>query len=106
MSIKTYFLNLSLNRKLIGMMLVLSFILLSALTFLYSQSEKALFEEIEMQTAELSKAIQVGVEEVTSQGIYRRDKTSDIPEDAQCQRFRKRYRSSAIRMKSLRARTR
>lgn len=68
MSIKTYFLNLSLNRKLIGMMLVLSFILVSALTFLYSQSEKALFEELEMQTAELSKAIQVGVEEVTSKG--------------------------------------
>jgi hypothetical protein len=68
MSIKTYFLNLSLNGKLIGMMLVLSFILLSALTFLYSQSEKALFEEIEMQTAELSRAIQVGVEEVTSKG--------------------------------------
>src|SRR4030043_2450313 len=68
MSIKTYFLNLSLNRKLVGMMLVLSFILLSALTFLYSQSEKALFEELEMQTAELSKAIQVGVEEVTSKG--------------------------------------
>ena len=68
MSIKTYFLNLSLNGKLIGMMLVLSFILLSALTFLYSQSEKALFEEIEKQTAELSKAIQVGVEEVTSKG--------------------------------------
>jgi signal transduction histidine kinase len=68
MSIKTYFLNLSLNRKLIGMMLVLSFILVSALTFLYEQSEKALFEELEMQTAELSKAIQVGVEEVTSKG--------------------------------------
>jgi signal transduction histidine kinase len=68
MSIKTYFLNLSLNRKLIGMMLVLSFILVSALTFLYSQSEKALMEELEMQTAELSKAIQVGVEEVTSKG--------------------------------------
>ena len=68
MSIKTYFLNLSLNGKLIGMMLVLSFILLSVLTFLYSQSEKALLEELEKQTAELSKAIQVGVEEVTSKG--------------------------------------
>jgi signal transduction histidine kinase len=68
MSIKSYFLNLSLNGKLIGMMLVLNFILLSVLTFLYSQSEKALFEELEKQTAELSKAIQVGVEEVTSKG--------------------------------------
>jgi signal transduction histidine kinase len=68
MSIKTYFLNLSLNRKLIGMMLVLSFILLSVLTFLYSQTEKALLEELEKQTGDLSKAIQVGVEEVTSTG--------------------------------------
>jgi signal transduction histidine kinase len=68
MSIKNYFLNLSLNKKLIGMMLFLSFILVSVLLFLYSQSEKALLTEIENQTAELSKAIQVGVEEVTSSG--------------------------------------
>ncbi|NCO67169.1 MAG: two-component sensor histidine kinase [Nitrospirae bacterium CG_4_9_14_3_um_filter_41_27] len=68
MSIKNYFLNLSLNKKLIGMMLSLSFILVSILLFLYSQSEKALLVELENQTAELSKAIQVGVEEVTSSG--------------------------------------
>ena len=68
MSIKNYFLNLSLNKKLIGMMLFLSFILVSVLLFLYSQSEKALLTELENQTAELSKAIQVGVEEVTSSG--------------------------------------
>jgi len=68
MSIKNFFLNLSLNKKLIGMMLFLSFILVSVLLFLYSQSEKALLTEIENQTAELSKAIQVGVEEVTSSG--------------------------------------
>lgn len=68
MSIKDYFLNLSLNKKLIGMMLFLSLILISVLTFLYSQSEKMVFKELENQTAELSKAIQVGVEEVTSRG--------------------------------------
>jgi len=68
MSIKNYFLNLSLNKKLIGMMLFLSFILVSVLLFLYSQSEKALLTELENQTADLSKAIQVGVEEVTSSG--------------------------------------
>lgn len=66
--LKNYFLNLSLNKKLIGMMLFLSFILTSVLQFLYSQSEKALLTELENQTAELSKAIQVGVEEVTSRG--------------------------------------
>ncbi|MEW6583974.1 MAG: ATP-binding protein [Nitrospirota bacterium] len=68
MSAKNYFLSLSLNKKLIGMMLLLSFILITILTFLYSQSERALLTELEEQTAELSKAIQVGVEEVTSLG--------------------------------------
>lgn len=51
------------------MMLILSLILVSILTVLYSQSEKALLEEFENQTAELSKAIQIGVEEVTSKGF-------------------------------------
>lgn len=66
--LKTFFLNLSLNKKLILMMLFLSFILLSILLFIYWQSEKALLNEIASQTAELSKAIQVGVEEVTGSG--------------------------------------
>jgi len=68
MSIKNYFLDLSLNKKLIGMMLFLSLVLVLVLLFLYSHSEKALLAELENQTAELSKAIQVGVEEVTSSG--------------------------------------
>src|SRR4030043_773055 len=68
MPIKNFFLDLSLNKKLIGMMLFLSLILVSVLLFLFSQSERALLTEIENQTAELSKAIQVGVEEVTSSG--------------------------------------
>lgn len=68
MFIKDYFLNLSLNKKLIAMMIFLSIILVSVLTFLFSQSEKTLLIELEKQTAELSKAIQVGVEEVTSSG--------------------------------------
>ncbi len=68
MSIKDYFLSISLNKKLIGMMLLLSIILISVMQFLYAQSEKALLSELENQTAELSKAIQVGVEEVTSKG--------------------------------------
>jgi nitrogen fixation/metabolism regulation signal transduction histidine kinase len=68
MSIRNYFLNLSLNRKLIGMMLFLSLMLVLVLLFLYSNLEKALLVEIENQTAELSKAIQVGVDEVTSSG--------------------------------------
>ncbi|MEW6674814.1 MAG: ATP-binding protein [Nitrospirota bacterium] len=66
--LRNYFLNLSLNRKLIGMMLFLSLILVSILLFFYGQTEKALLAELEKQTADLSKAIQVGVEEVTGSG--------------------------------------
>lgn len=65
---KTFFLNLSLTKKLVLMMLFLSSILLSSLLLLYWQSEKVLLNELANQTAELSKAIQVGVEEVTGSG--------------------------------------
>lgn len=64
--IKTSFLNLSLNKKLILMMLFLSSILLSILLSLYWRSEKVLIREMESQTAALTKAIQVGVERVTA----------------------------------------
>lgn len=66
--LKEFFLGLSLNKKLILMMIFLSFILTSILMVLYSQSEKAMFKDFEAQIIELSKAIQVGVEEITSQG--------------------------------------
>ncbi|MBI5188224.1 MAG: HAMP domain-containing protein [Nitrospirae bacterium] len=66
--LRNYFLNLPLNKKLIGMMLFLSLILVSILLFFYGQTEKALLAELEKQTADLSKAIQVGVEEVTGSG--------------------------------------
>lgn len=66
--LRNFFLNLSLNKKLILMMIFLSFILLSMLFFLSWQSEKTLFNELANETAELSKAIQIGVEEVTGSG--------------------------------------
>ncbi|MDA8168853.1 MAG: ATP-binding protein [Nitrospiraceae bacterium] len=66
--IRNYFLNLSLNRKLVLMMLFLSFILLSTLFFIYLQDEKVMINKVESHTAELSKAIQIGVEEVTQSG--------------------------------------
>ena len=62
---KTYFLNLSLNKKLISMMLFLSLTLLSILLILHWQAERALLREFENQTADLTKLIQVGVERVT-----------------------------------------
>lgn len=52
--------------RLIMIMLFLSFILISILMFLYSESEKKLFNELQRQTSELTKAIQIGVEEVTA----------------------------------------
>ena len=66
---KDFFLNLSLNKKLISMMLFLSFILLSILLDPAWQSEQLLIHEFEKQTAELSKAIQVGVERVTASKV-------------------------------------
>ena len=67
--LKDYFLKLSLNNKLMLMMLLLCVSLLSVYIFLYSHAEKAMYAEFQKQTSELSKAIQVGVEEVTSTGI-------------------------------------
>ncbi len=63
--VKTFFLNLSLNKKLVLMMLVMTAVLLVTLITIYWQSEKNLMAQIESQTAELAQAVQVGVEEVT-----------------------------------------
>jgi len=67
--VKDYFLRLSLNQKLVTIMLILSLTLTSVLLFMYYQAEKAIYKEFESQIAELSSGIQVGVEEVTSSGL-------------------------------------
>lgn len=67
--VKDYFLRLSLNQKLVAIMLMLSLTLTSVLLFMYYQAEKAIYKEFESQIAELSSGIQVGVEEVTSSGL-------------------------------------
>jgi signal transduction histidine kinase len=67
-SIRDYFLGLSLNDKLVAMMVLLSLSLMVVYFSLYFQTERAMYREFESQTVELSKAIQVGVEEVTSTG--------------------------------------
>ncbi|MCX8030626.1 MAG: HAMP domain-containing histidine kinase [Thermodesulfovibrionales bacterium] len=46
----------------------MSFLLISTLLVFYHRSEQRIFDEIEKQTAELTKAIQIGVEEVTASG--------------------------------------
>ncbi|MBF0566893.1 MAG: HAMP domain-containing histidine kinase [Nitrospirae bacterium] len=60
--------NPSLNSKLIFMMLMLSVMIISLLLFFNYQLEKNLLEEVERQTGELTKAIQIGVEQVTGSG--------------------------------------
>ncbi len=60
--LRNYFLNISLNKKLVLMMLFLSFMLLSMLVFFYLHDEKRLISEVTSRTADLSRAIQIGVE--------------------------------------------
>ena len=64
-----FFLKMSLNKKLTLMMLLLSLSLMCVYIVLYTQTEQAMYHEFEKQTAELTKAIQVGVEEVTGSGF-------------------------------------
>lgn len=58
----------SLKWKLIILLLFLNFTIISMLYLFYTQTEKRLLKEIERQTADLTKAIQIGVEEVTRGG--------------------------------------
>jgi len=67
--IKNYLFKPSLNKRLVLMMLFLSLSLISILVFLYYQTEKVLYNEFERQTSELSKAIQIGLEEATSSSL-------------------------------------
>ncbi len=60
--------RLSLKWKLVLLLLLLNFTLMSILYVFYTQTEKRLLKEIERQTADLTKAIQIGVEEVTRGG--------------------------------------
>lgn len=60
----------SLHSKLVAIMLLLSLSLIAILVLLYYQAEKNLYNEFERQTAELSNAIRIGLEEVTRKGAY------------------------------------
>jgi nitrogen fixation/metabolism regulation signal transduction histidine kinase len=56
----------SLNMRLILIMMFLSFSLITILMIMYTQSERKLIKQMELQTSELTRAIQIGVEEVTT----------------------------------------
>ncbi|MBI5676043.1 MAG: HAMP domain-containing protein [Nitrospirae bacterium] len=59
----------SLNKKLVAMMLFLNLALIAMLVFLYYQTEKGIYNEFERRTSEISKAIQIGLEQATSSGL-------------------------------------
>jgi len=63
--IKRFFLNSSLDKKLALMMLFLSLTLVSTLIYFYYKTEKEMYNEFERHIEELSKAIRVGMEEVS-----------------------------------------
>jgi nitrogen fixation/metabolism regulation signal transduction histidine kinase len=56
----------SLNMRLILIMVFLSFSLISILMVMYAYSERKLINQMELQATELTRAIQIGVEEVTT----------------------------------------
>jgi signal transduction histidine kinase len=60
----------SLNSKLVAIMLILSLSLVTVLVLLYRHTEKALYADFERQTAELSEAIRIGVQELSRKGAY------------------------------------
>ncbi|MDP2167419.1 MAG: ATP-binding protein [Thermodesulfovibrionales bacterium] len=90
--IKDYFLRLSLNKKLVLMMLFLNLSLIAALIFLYYQTEKAIYSEFERHITELTKAIRLGMEEVTSGGT---------PDEKRLQNYLKKLNTKGVREISL-----
>jgi signal transduction histidine kinase len=77
----------TLNKKLVAIMLLLSMILVTALVLLYYQSEKVLYNEFERQTSELSKAIQIGLDEVAASGT---------PDDKRLQAYLRRLNAKGV----------
>ena len=63
---KKFIIQPSLNMRLTLIMLFLSFFLITILMIMYAQSEQKLIKQMELQTSELTRAIQIGVEEVTT----------------------------------------
>jgi len=67
-TLKDRLFRFSLNKKLVAMMLFLNLTLIAMLVFLYYQTEKGIYNEFERRTSEISKAIQIGLEQATSSG--------------------------------------
>lgn len=87
-TIRDYFPRLSLNKKLVALMLFLSFSLISILILLYYQTETSINDEFEKQIADISRGVQMGMEEVTSSGI---------PEDKRLQNYLNRLKTKGVK---------
>jgi signal transduction histidine kinase len=79
--------RLSLNGKLVALMLFQSFSIIAILVFLYYQTEISIQSEFEKQIADLSKGIQMGVEEVTR---------GDLPEEKRLQNYLERLQTKGV----------
>ncbi|MDO9516220.1 MAG: ATP-binding protein [Syntrophales bacterium] len=86
--IRNYLPKLSLNKKLVALMLVQSISIIAILVFLYYQTETTIYNEFEEQIADLSKGIQMGVKEVTSSGF---------PEEKHLKNYLNRLQTSGVR---------
>ena len=80
--------RLSLNAKLVALMLFQSFSIIAILVFLYYQTEISIQSEFEKQIADLSKGIQMGVEEVTRGGL---------PEEKRLQNYLQRLQTRGVK---------
>jgi signal transduction histidine kinase len=86
--IRDYLPRLSLNKKLVALMLFLSFSLISMLILFYYQTETSINIEFEKQIADISRGVQMGMEEVTS---------SSIPEDKRLQNYLNKLKTKGVR---------
>jgi len=68
MTMRGWFENLRLRTKLVAMMLGLLLLSLASLFLLYWQAERRLVSQVERHTTDLSTAIKVSVEQLTSKG--------------------------------------
>lgn len=72
--IKSWFINLSLKTQLLLILLLLLFVSLGSLTFIYSRTEDLIIEKVIDNIEDITKVIQISVEELT----YRGDPTSRL----------------------------
>ncbi len=94
--LRNHFLNISLNKKLVLMMLFLSFMLLSMLVFFYLHDEKRLISEVTNRTADLSKAIQIGVEVTQSKTASQTGQDAKAEEERRLEAYLKNLKPKGI----------